>query len=107
MTPSASRRLDLKRPILVSKIVNLHPIIVVVSVILGSQTLGVVGMVVSIPLAAALMEHDTRHVGTMRRSRRVWPSDLILTRAEARRSSDGEVRVMYSQSVLGLCNFMD
>ena len=41
-------------PILVSKIVNLHPIIVVVSVILGSQTMGIVGMVVSIPLAAAL-----------------------------------------------------
>ena len=41
-------------PILVSKIVNLHPIIVVVSVIVGSQYLGVVGMIVSIPLAAAL-----------------------------------------------------
>lgn len=40
-------------PILVSKIVNLHPIIVVVSVIVGSQYLGVVGMIVSIPLAAA------------------------------------------------------
>lgn len=41
-------------PILVSKIVNLHPITVVVSVIVGSQYLGVVGMIVSIPLAAAL-----------------------------------------------------
>ncbi len=39
-------------PLLVSKIVNLHPIIVVVSVILGSQFGGVVGMIVSIPLAA-------------------------------------------------------
>jgi len=41
-------------PILVSKIVNLHPLIVVVSVILGSTFLGVLGMVVSIPVAAAL-----------------------------------------------------
>lgn len=41
-------------PILVSKIVNLHPLIVVVSVILGSTFLGILGMVVSIPVAAAL-----------------------------------------------------
>lgn len=41
-------------PILVSKIVNLHPIMVVVSVILGSQYFGVLGMVISIPCAAAL-----------------------------------------------------
>lgn len=41
-------------PILVSKIVNLHPVVVVVSVILGSQFMGVVGMIVSIPVAAAL-----------------------------------------------------
>ena len=40
-------------PILVSKIVDLHPVVVVVSVILGSQYLGVVGMIVSIPCAAA------------------------------------------------------
>lgn len=39
-------------PILVSKIVNLHPIVVVVSVILGSQFAGIIGMVVSIPMAA-------------------------------------------------------
>lgn len=39
-------------PILVSKIVNLHPIIVVVSVILGSQLAGIVGMIISIPMAA-------------------------------------------------------
>lgn len=39
-------------PILVSKIVNLHPIVVVVSVILGSQFAGVLGMIVSIPMAA-------------------------------------------------------
>tara|TARA_Y100001936_G_C16086867_1_gene682392 strand:- start:1353 stop:2399 length:1047 start_codon:yes stop_codon:yes gene_type:complete len=41
-------------PILVSKIVNLHPMVVVVSVILGSQVAGIVGMIVSIPLAAFL-----------------------------------------------------
>lgn len=41
-------------PILVSKIVDLHPIVVVVSVILGSQYFGIAGMVVSIPIAAAL-----------------------------------------------------
>ena len=41
-------------PILVSKIVNLHPVIVVVSIIVGSQYLGIMGMIVSIPLAASL-----------------------------------------------------
>ncbi len=41
-------------PILVSKVVDLHPLTVVASVILGSQWLGVVGMVISIPLAAAV-----------------------------------------------------
>ncbi len=40
-------------PILVSKIVDLHPIIVVISVILGSQYFGLVGMIISIPVAAA------------------------------------------------------
>ena len=41
-------------PILVSKVVNLHPIIVVVSVILGSQYFGIVGMILSIPAAVAI-----------------------------------------------------
>jgi putative permease len=41
-------------PLLVSKIVNLHPIVVVVSVILGSQFAGVIGMIISIPMAAFL-----------------------------------------------------
>ena len=41
-------------PILVSKIVDLHPVIVVLSVILGSQYFGLVGMVISIPMAAAV-----------------------------------------------------
>lgn len=40
-------------PILVSKIVNLHPLVVVLSVMLGSQYMGVAGMIVSIPLAAS------------------------------------------------------
>lgn len=41
-------------PILVSKVVDLHPLTVVASVILGSQWIGMVGMIISIPLAAAL-----------------------------------------------------
>ncbi len=39
-------------PILVSKIVDIHPVLVVISVILGSQYFGVLGMIISIPLAA-------------------------------------------------------
>jgi putative permease len=39
-------------PLLVSKIVNLHPIIVVVSIIVGSQIGGIVGMIVIIPFVA-------------------------------------------------------
>ncbi len=41
-------------PILVSKIVNLHPVLVVISVIVGSQYWGVLGMVISIPIAAVV-----------------------------------------------------
>lgn len=41
-------------PLLVSKIVDLHPVVVVMSVILGSHFFGVLGMVVSIPIAAAV-----------------------------------------------------
>ncbi|MFZ8934461.1 MAG: AI-2E family transporter [Bacteriovoracaceae bacterium] len=41
-------------PLLVSKIVNLHPVVVVVSVILGSQLFGLIGMIVSIPAAVAV-----------------------------------------------------
>lgn len=41
-------------PILVSRIVDLHPVIVVLSVILGSQYFGLVGMIISIPCAAAI-----------------------------------------------------
>lgn len=39
-------------PLLVSKIVNLNPIVVVVSIIIGSQLAGVVGMIVIIPFIA-------------------------------------------------------
>jgi putative permease len=39
-------------PLLVSKIVNLHPIVVVVSIIVGSQIGGVVGMIIIIPFIA-------------------------------------------------------
>lgn len=39
-------------PLLVSKIVNLHPILVVVSIIIGSQLGGIVGMIVIIPFIA-------------------------------------------------------
>ncbi|MFY7992714.1 MAG: AI-2E family transporter [Bacteriovoracaceae bacterium] len=39
-------------PLLVSKIVNLHPILVIVSVIVGSQLGGVVGMIICIPITA-------------------------------------------------------
>lgn len=39
-------------PLLVSKIVNLHPVVVVSSVVIGSQMGGVGGMLVSVPVAA-------------------------------------------------------
>jgi putative permease len=39
-------------PLLVSKIVNLNPIVVVVSIIIGSQLAGIVGMIVIIPFIA-------------------------------------------------------
>ncbi len=41
-------------PFLVSKIVNLHPMLVAISVIVGSHYLGVTGMIISIPVVAAL-----------------------------------------------------
>lgn len=46
--------LGLVFPILVSKLVDLHPAVVVISVILGSQFMGMTGMIISIPLAAAV-----------------------------------------------------
>lgn len=41
-------------PFLVSKIVNLHPMVVAVSVIVGSHYFGITGMVISIPVVAAI-----------------------------------------------------
>lgn len=41
-------------PFLVSKIVNLHPMIVAISVIVGSHYAGITGMVISIPVVAAM-----------------------------------------------------
>jgi putative permease len=41
-------------PFLVARIVNLHPFLVVLSVLLGANLFGVVGMIVSIPVVGAL-----------------------------------------------------
>jgi len=41
-------------PLVVAKIVNLHPITVVIAIIIGAQLMGVVGMLVSIPAASVI-----------------------------------------------------
>ncbi|MEZ0393085.1 MAG: AI-2E family transporter [Pseudobdellovibrionaceae bacterium] len=41
-------------PFVVAKIVDLHPVTVVLAVIVGSQLLGILGMIISIPLFSAL-----------------------------------------------------
>ena len=41
-------------PVLVAKIVDLHPVTVIVVIIAGAQLMGVVGMIISIPVAATL-----------------------------------------------------
>lgn len=41
-------------PLLVAKIVDLHPVVVVLAVILGGQMMGIFGMIISIPLASAI-----------------------------------------------------
>lgn len=41
-------------PFVVAKIVNLHPVTVVLAVIVGSQMMGIIGMIISIPLFSAL-----------------------------------------------------
>lgn len=41
-------------PLLVAKIVDLHPITVIVAVIIGAQLLGVLGMLISIPIFSAI-----------------------------------------------------
>lgn len=41
-------------PFVIAKIVNLHPVTVVMAVIIGSQLMGVLGMIISIPVFSAL-----------------------------------------------------
>lgn len=41
-------------PLVVAKIVNLHPVTVVIVIIIGSQLMGILGMIISIPVASAL-----------------------------------------------------
>ena len=41
-------------PMVVARIVDLHPITVVVAIIIGSQFMGVLGMIIAIPVASAL-----------------------------------------------------
>lgn len=41
-------------PVVVAKIVDLHPVTVIIVIIAGSQILGVLGMIISIPVAATL-----------------------------------------------------
>lgn len=41
-------------PLVVAKIVNLHPVTVVIVIIIGAQLMGVLGMIISIPVASAL-----------------------------------------------------
>jgi putative permease len=41
-------------PFVVAKIVDLHPVTVVLSVIIGAQVMGILGMIISIPVAAIL-----------------------------------------------------
>lgn len=41
-------------PLVVAKIVDLHPITVIISIIAGAQLLGVVGMLISIPVASII-----------------------------------------------------
>ncbi|MGE3974015.1 MAG: AI-2E family transporter [Bdellovibrionales bacterium] len=41
-------------PLVVAKIVNLHPVTVVVVIIIGSQLMGILGMIISIPVASVI-----------------------------------------------------
>lgn len=41
-------------PFLVARIVNLHPVLVIISVVVGAQLMGILGMVICIPVVAAL-----------------------------------------------------
>jgi putative permease len=41
-------------PLVVARIVNLHPVTVIIVIIVGSQVMGILGMVISIPVASAI-----------------------------------------------------
>lgn len=41
-------------PLVVARIVNLHPVTVIIVIIIGSQMMGILGMVISIPVASAM-----------------------------------------------------
>ena len=41
-------------PFVVAKIVNLHPVTVIIVIILGAELMGILGMIISIPLASAV-----------------------------------------------------
>ena len=41
-------------PMLVAKIVDLHPVTVIIVIIAGAQVLGILGMIISIPVASTL-----------------------------------------------------
>lgn len=41
-------------PFVVAKIVNLHPLVVILSILIGAQLMGVLGMLISIPVASVL-----------------------------------------------------
>ena len=41
-------------PLVVAKIVNLHPVTVIIVIIAGAQIMGILGMVISIPVASAI-----------------------------------------------------
>jgi putative permease len=55
-------------PLLVARIVNLHPVIVVLAVIVGGNLLGVLGMIISIPLASAIKVFITAYYRYMTHS---------------------------------------
>jgi putative permease len=41
-------------PLVVAKIVDLHPVTVVIVIIIGSQVMGILGMMISIPVASVI-----------------------------------------------------
>ena len=41
-------------PFVVAKIVDLHPVTVVIAILIGAQTMGIIGMLISIPMASVI-----------------------------------------------------